>query len=148
MSAIPALEPFINDGPPSAQAARWKDWVDRLEIYFTSVHLDTERRLPMLLHLGGAAIHKSSKSIAEEGPPFTYQSVKKVLTAHFEPLAYPDYERFILRQARQLPKDSADTFYAQLLELASTCTLPDAENEIWVQFIQGCYSVKLQQNIL
>ncbi|KAJ1201064.1 hypothetical protein NDU88_004880, partial [Pleurodeles waltl] len=41
----------------------------------------------MLLHLGGAAIHKISMSITEEGPPFTYQMLKRALTAHFEPYA-------------------------------------------------------------
>ncbi|KAJ1136262.1 hypothetical protein NDU88_002679 [Pleurodeles waltl] len=98
------LDPFIIDGPPSAQAARWKEWVERLETYFAAVALDKEQRRPMLVHLGGAASHKISKSITEEGAPFRYQSLKRALTAYFEPLANLDYKRFLLRQAQQLPR--------------------------------------------
>ncbi|KAJ1156629.1 hypothetical protein NDU88_009347 [Pleurodeles waltl] len=83
----------------------------------------------MLLHLGGAATHKLGRFVVEEGPPFTCHSLKRALTAHFEPLANPDYDQFLLRQARQLPNESVDTFYARLKELARTCTLLDVEDE-------------------
>ncbi|KAJ1141344.1 hypothetical protein NDU88_007677 [Pleurodeles waltl] len=143
MSSVPTLEPFIVEGPPSAQAARWKEWVDSLETYFLAMALDNERHRPMLLHLGGAAIHKLGRSVVEEGPPFNYPSLKQALTAHFEPLVNPDYERFLLRQDIQLPYESVDTFYARLKELARTCTLLNAEDERRAQFIEGCASVKL-----
>ncbi|KAJ1117248.1 hypothetical protein NDU88_005448 [Pleurodeles waltl] len=90
------------------------------------------RRRPMLLHLWGSAIHKLGRSVVEEGPPFNYQSLKRALTTHFEPLVNPDYEHFFLRQARQLPNESIDTFYARLKDLAH----------------KGCAFVKLQENIL
>ncbi|KAJ1188839.1 hypothetical protein NDU88_005596 [Pleurodeles waltl] len=93
-------------------------------------------------------IHKISKLVAEEGPPCTYQSLKQALTAYFEPLANPDYMRFLLRQAWQLPEESVDTFYVRLKDLASTCTLPDVDDEVRAQFIQGCHSVKLREHIL
>ncbi|KAJ1144876.1 hypothetical protein NDU88_011170 [Pleurodeles waltl] len=99
MASIPVLEPFI-DGPPSALAARWKEWVDRLETYFAATAWENDRRHPMLLHLGGAAIHKLGRSVVEKGPPYTYQPLKQALTAHFEPLANPDYENFLLRRHR------------------------------------------------
>ncbi|KAJ1195062.1 hypothetical protein NDU88_004345 [Pleurodeles waltl] len=146
MSSVPALEPFGMEGAPSAQAAWWKEWVDTLETYFAPTALGNERHCPMSQHLGGAAIYKLGSSVVEEGPPFTYQSLKQALTAHLEPLANPDYERFLLRQARQLPNESVDTFYARLKELARTCTLLDAK--IRVQFIRGCASVKLRESIL
>ncbi|KAJ1184584.1 hypothetical protein NDU88_001388 [Pleurodeles waltl] len=148
MASIPALEPFVIEGPLSAQAARCKEWVARLETYCTTIALDNGRRRPMLLHLGGAATHKLSTSVVEDGPPHNYQSLKRALTAHFKPLANPDYEHFLLRQARQLPEEPFDTFYTWLKELASTCTLPDADDEIRAQFIQGCTCVKLRENIL
>ncbi|KAJ1171017.1 hypothetical protein NDU88_002888 [Pleurodeles waltl] len=146
MASVLALEPFVVEGPSSAQAARWEEWVDRLETYFAATALDNDRRRPMLLHLGGAAIHKLGQSVAEEGPPFTYQSLKQALTAHFEPLANPDYKRFLLRQARQLTNKSVDTFYARLKDLARTCILLDVEDEVCAQFIQGCASVKLREH--
>ncbi|KAJ1093267.1 hypothetical protein NDU88_006372 [Pleurodeles waltl] len=88
------------------------------------------------------------ESVAEEGPPFTYQSLKQALTAHFDYLVNPDYERFLLRQARQLPNKSVDTFYVRLKDLACTCTLLDMGDEVGAQFIQGCTSVKLREHIL
>ncbi|KAJ1184915.1 hypothetical protein NDU88_001712 [Pleurodeles waltl] len=102
----------------------------------------------MLLHLWGTTVHKLGKSVVEEGPPHTYQSLKRALTAHFKPLANLDYERFLLCQARRLPEESLNTFYARLKELASTCMLPSVDDEISAQFIQGCASVKLRENIL
>ncbi|KAJ1127191.1 hypothetical protein NDU88_005594 [Pleurodeles waltl] len=148
MASIPALEPLVIDGPPSALAARWKEWVDRLETYFAATAVENDQCRPMLLHLGGAAVHKLGQSVVEEGPPYTYQSLKQALTAHFEPLANPDYERFLLRQARQFPHESVDAFYARLQDLSRTCTLVDVEDEVCAQFIQGCTSVKLREHIL
>ncbi|KAJ1160586.1 hypothetical protein NDU88_001082 [Pleurodeles waltl] len=116
--------------------------------YFAATPLDNDRRRLMLLHLGGAAIHKLGQSVVEKGPPFTYQSLKRALTAHFKPPANPDYERFLLRQARQLLHESVDTFYARLKDLARTCTSVDVEDEVRAQFIQGCTSVKLREHIL
>ncbi|KAJ1143533.1 hypothetical protein NDU88_009841 [Pleurodeles waltl] len=148
MASLPALEPFVIDGPPSALAGRWKEWLDRLEPYFAATAVENDRRRPMLLHLGGAEVHKLGRSVVEEGPPYTYQSLKQALTAHFEPLANPDYERFLLRQARQFSHESVDAFYARLMDLARTCTLVDVEDEVRAQFIQGCTSVKLREHIL
>ena len=71
-----------------------------------------------------------------------------MLAAYFAPLANPDYERFILRQARQKSDESVDDFYNRLRELASTCTLPDEQDEIRAQFIYGCASSKLREQIL
>ncbi|KAJ1114250.1 hypothetical protein NDU88_002489 [Pleurodeles waltl] len=56
--------------------------------------------------------------------------------------------RFLLRQARQITDESVDIFYGRLKELGSTCTLPDEEDEIRAQFIQGCSSSKLRERIL
>ncbi|KAJ1139557.1 hypothetical protein NDU88_005926 [Pleurodeles waltl] len=148
MASIPALESFVIDGPPSALAARWKEWVDRLETYFAATAVENDQRRPMLLHLGGAAVHNLGRSVVEEGSPYTYQSLKQALTAHFEPLANPDYERFLLRQARQFPHESVDAFYARLKDLARTCTLVDVEDGVRAQFIQRCTSVKLREHIL
>ncbi|KAJ1113594.1 hypothetical protein NDU88_001836 [Pleurodeles waltl] len=73
MASIPVLEPFVIDGHPSALAARWKEWLDRLETYFAAAAVENDRRRPMLLHLGGAAVHRLGRSVVEEGPPYTYQ---------------------------------------------------------------------------
>ncbi|KAJ1123373.1 hypothetical protein NDU88_001843 [Pleurodeles waltl] len=90
---------------------------------------DDERKHPLLLHLIGADIHKITKMI-NKAMHHTYTTQKKAITAHIEPYANPDYERFLLRQARQKPGESVDDFYTRLRELASTCTLPDEGDEI------------------
>ncbi|KAJ1200380.1 hypothetical protein NDU88_004204 [Pleurodeles waltl] len=117
----------------------------RIETYFAAPALENNRRRPMLLHLGGAAIHNLGRSVVEEGPPYTYQSLKRALTVDFEPLANPDYERFLLRQ---FPYESVDAFYARLKDLARTCTLVDVEDEVRAQFVRGCTAVKLREHIL
>ncbi|KAJ1206336.1 hypothetical protein NDU88_001743 [Pleurodeles waltl] len=147
MAGIPPLEPFTVTGAPPTQAARWKVWVERLETYFEALDVQPERRMPLLLHIGGADIHKIFKSVTEVRPR-TYETLKGAITAHFEPYANPDYERFLLCQARQVTDESVDVFYARLKELASTCTLPDEEEEIRAQFIQRCSSSKLRERVL
>ena len=148
MASMPALEPFKVAGPPSTQAAKWREWVERLEHYFTAVGAANSKKRSMLIHLAGEGIYRISKHVVEAGPPFTYNSLKNAITAHFQPLANPDYEWFVLRQAFQKPEESVDEFYNKLRELASTCTLPDTEAEIRAQFIAGCASTKLQELIL
>ncbi|KAJ1103772.1 hypothetical protein NDU88_001193 [Pleurodeles waltl] len=52
------------------------------------------------------------------------------------------------RKAGQKSEELVDVFYAHLKELASTCMLPDEEDEVGAQFIQGCASSKLRKRIL
>ncbi|KAJ1140276.1 hypothetical protein NDU88_006633 [Pleurodeles waltl] len=134
MAGFPALEPFTVTSAPPTQAARWKAWLERLETYFEALEVKEEWKRPLFLNLGGADNHKISKS-AHEAKPHTYITLKEAITAHFEPYANQDYERFLLRQAHQTSDKSVDVFYAYLRELASTCTLPDEEDEIRAQFI-------------
>ncbi|KAJ1177303.1 hypothetical protein NDU88_002562 [Pleurodeles waltl] len=102
---------------------------------------------PLLLLLGGADIHRISKS-ANKVKPHTYLTLKEAIIAHFELCANPDYKRFLLRQARQTADKSVDIFYGHLREVASTWTLPDEEDEIRAQFIQGYSSLKLREHFL
>ena len=69
-------------------------------------------------YLAGEGIYHITQTCTE-ATPHTYDTLKAVLTAHFEPLANPDYERFLL-QGRQSPDESVNGFYARLKELAST----------------------------
>ena len=148
MNQIPTVAPFKLKGPPSAHAARWKALIERLEIYFAAAGIEEGRRRPLLLHLAGEDIHDLSKTTTETGPPFNYTTLKEALTARFEPFTNPDYEHFLLRQAKQNPDESVDVYYERLRKLASTRKLPDAQFEIRAQFIQGCASNKLREQIL
>ncbi|KAJ1100346.1 hypothetical protein NDU88_005432 [Pleurodeles waltl] len=147
MASIQALEPFTITGAPPTQAARWKAWIERLETYFEALDVKDEWNRPLLLHLGGADIHKVSKS-AVKATPHTYSTLKDAVSVHCEPYANPNYEHFLLRQAHQKVEESIDVFYTRPKELASTCTLPDEEDEIRAQSIQGCASSKLCERIL
>ncbi|KAJ1096860.1 hypothetical protein NDU88_001991 [Pleurodeles waltl] len=102
---------------------------------------------PMLLHLGSAAILKLGKSVAEVGPLFTYVSLKQAMSAHFAPLENPDYERFLQRQARQLPDESVDTCYARPKDLASTCTYQMLMMKFELSLF-SYFSEKLRENII
>ena len=100
-----------------------------------------------MLHLAGESIYEITQNI-REATPNNYETLKTALTEYFAPLANPDYEQFLLRQARQKAEESVDEFYARLKKLASTSTLPDEQHEIRAQFIQGCASNKLREQIL
>ena len=149
-SAWPPYLPLNNSSsqtPPSSQAAKWKAWINRLEIYFAALGVVEGREQPLMLHLAGEGIYDIMQSLTE-ATPNTYDTLKAALTAHFEPLANPDYELFMLRQARQKNDESVDEFYARLKKLAATYTLPDEQHELRAQFIQGCASNRLREKIL
>ncbi|KAJ1111640.1 hypothetical protein NDU88_008957 [Pleurodeles waltl] len=59
-------------------------------------------------------LKKIAKSVEEEEPRFSCTTLKNALTAHFNPFANPEYERFLLRQVRQQPEEYVDAFYARL----------------------------------
>ena len=147
MATIPPVEMFVVTGPPSSQAAKWKAWINRLEIYFAALGVVDGRKRPLMLHLVGESICDIAQSIPEATPK-TYETLKAALSAHFKPMVNPDYELFMLRQAQQKPDESVDEFYTRLKKLASTCTLPDVPHELRAQFIQGCASNKLREKIL
>ena len=107
MVTIPPVEAYVVTGPPSAQAAKWKAWIHRLEIYFAALGVVDGRKRPLMLHLAGESICEIAQSLTEVTPN-TYETLKTALTAYFEPLANPDYELFILRQARQKTEESVD----------------------------------------
>ncbi|KAJ1129348.1 hypothetical protein NDU88_007719 [Pleurodeles waltl] len=95
----------------------------------------------------GADIHKICKTIVE-ATPHTYTTLKNTFTMHCEHYANPDYKRFLLRQTDQKSEESVDAFYAWLKKPASTCALPDEEDEVGAQFIQRCASSKFRKRIL
>ncbi|KAJ1219016.1 hypothetical protein NDU88_006587 [Pleurodeles waltl] len=147
MDNNPALEPFTVSEAPPTQAARWKAWIERLQAYLEALDIRDECKRPLVLHLGGADIHKISKSVIEAAP-HTYTTLNDAISAHFKPYANPDYELFLLCQVHQKTEESVDVFYACLKELASICTLPDEEDEVRTQFIQGCTSSMLHEHTL
>lgn len=147
MSVIPPIEPFVVEGPPSTQAPKWKEWVERLLIYFEATKVHKEQKRALLLHLGGKDIHRIIKTQVEVTPK-THNMLINALNGYFEPMANQDYERFIFRQARQMPDESLDAFHARLQNLATTCAFRDEMEEICGQIIQGCASAKLRERIL
>mgnify|MGYP002804615956 CR=1 FL=1 len=104
---IPPVEAFVVAGPPSSQAAKWKAWLNRLEIYFAALGVVDGRKRALMLHLAGESICDIAQSIPEATPK-TYETLKTELTEYFKPMANPDYELFMLRQARQQPEESVD----------------------------------------
>ena len=107
MATIPSVEQFVIAGLPSAQAAKWKAWINRLEVYFAALGVVEGRKRPPMIHLSGEGIYDITQTIME-ATPNTYNTLKAALTAHFAPLANPDYEQFLLRQARQNADESVD----------------------------------------
>ncbi|KAJ1203519.1 hypothetical protein NDU88_007304 [Pleurodeles waltl] len=101
----------------------------------------------MVVHLGGKDIYRIPKTI-NEAEPKTHLTLIAALRIHFAPMVNVDYERFIVRQARQSADESIDMFYLRLKELVATCAFHNENDEIRGQIIQGCASSKLREQIL
>ncbi|KAJ1136799.1 hypothetical protein NDU88_003213 [Pleurodeles waltl] len=147
MNTVPPIEPFIVEGAPSTQAARWNEWVERLMFYFEATKTDNAQKRAMVVHLGGKDIYRIAKTI-NEAEPKTHLTLIAALRTHFAPMVNVDYERLIFRQARQSADESIDMLYLRLKELAATCTFHNENDEIRGQIIQGCVSSKLRERIL
>ncbi|KAJ1143858.1 hypothetical protein NDU88_010160 [Pleurodeles waltl] len=132
MASIPKLEPFVLDGLLSAQEARWKEWVEHLVTYFAAVALESGR-----WYLKGVAIQKLGKSVVKAGPPFTYTTLKKALTVHFEPLADPDYERFFYAK----PDNSREAQKPRSVNIMQTPWVPDDEGDTDDDDVEGAVHV-------
>ncbi|KAJ1118190.1 hypothetical protein NDU88_006385 [Pleurodeles waltl] len=81
-------------------------------------------------------------------PTTVFQCMQARLLTALAECYQPAVRQAAVLVAGQFPEELVDTFYARLVELASKYTLHDVEDEIQAQFIKGCHSVKLQEDIL
>ncbi|KAJ1184923.1 hypothetical protein NDU88_001720 [Pleurodeles waltl] len=105
-------------------------WVRHLENYFVATReKDGAVKRSLHLHFVGNKIYKLFRHLPNTGAYEDYHAAVRALNAHFDLQLNPDFERFKLRQARQIEDESIYQFYTRLRELASTCTKDDQQKE-------------------
>ena len=66
-----------------------------------------------------------------------YQRLTAAITAHFNPRANTEFQRYMFKQTMQTTPD-IDEFYSTLRQLAETCQFAQQDVEIKSQLIFGC----------
>ena len=66
-----------------------------------------------------------------------YQRLTAAITAHFNPRANTEFQRYLFKQTMQTTSD-IDEFYSTLRQLAETCQFAQQDAEIKSQLILGC----------
>ena len=76
-----------------------------------------------------------------------YQQLTAAITAHFNPRANTEFQRYLFKQAMQ-PTPDIDEFYSTLSQLTETCQFAQQDVEIKSQLIFGCRLDKVRDKEL
>jgi len=150
----PPYEQF--DCRAEGKNVRWAKWLRRLENnVFSGCGIENPvQRKGLLLMYGGAELNDIVDSLepallepveaveaAENRPAVpaqnVYERLTTAITAHFNPRANTEFQRFLFKQTLQTTPE-VDEFYGSLRQLAETCDFHDMDGEIKSQLILGC----------
>ena len=141
---------------------RWTKWLRRLEnnVFKGCGIVNAEQKKGLLLMYGGsdlndivdsfddnvlapiAAVPAQGNQVAVEAQD-VYQRLTAAITAHFNPQANLEFQRYLFKQAVQTSPD-IDEFYSTLRQLAATCEFANTDGEIKSQLIYGCKQDKVR----
>lgn len=118
----------------SSSLARWKEWRERFEMYLLAANItDAKQKRALLLYVAGPAVHKIFNTLTDTGTD--YKTAIEKLDAYFQPKKNLIYERYVFKQTRPNPDESADRFVTRLRQLAETCEFANLADEIRDQFV-------------
>ena len=138
--------PFSYDDETRMTAGiRWATWIKELELYMEASNIDHKPQMKaILLHVVGRAARDIYYAKANAGDD--YDTVKRCLTSHFDPLINVEFEIFKFGEMRQRETESLDDFVVRLRAAAQLCRFTDIDNEIKKQVVRSCSSTKLRQS--
>ncbi|XP_029827711.2 uncharacterized protein LOC115312905 [Ixodes scapularis] len=162
-STLPTFS-FFNAHATAANnvGTEWLKWERRFENFAVACGITSDaRKTALLLHYIGEEVHdiycalpkppatapaetaSAVSSNAGEGPLYT--AVRKKLDAYFAPRVSTTFEVYRFRQAKQVEKESLDSFYAKLLQLARHYAFADPDTEIQNQILLSTTSSRLRR---
>lgn len=157
MDMIAAMESFVYDGEQVTLGSRWSRWLGSFENFLIAFDItDDDRKVAMLLHLGGKRIRQIYRNSDVTVTPRVadptnniesetrFDAVKRVLNNYFNKYNNVTYNRYVFRSAKQAANETLNQFYLRLCELAEGCDFHDEKEEVKCQIIFTCISKKLR----
>ncbi|XP_061512563.1 uncharacterized protein LOC133393118 [Anopheles gambiae] len=144
MSQIGNIEPYV-------MGESFKEYIHRLEMYFTVNDIAVEKKVPVLITMAGASLYSVAIKLCAPDDPRdkTYADLVKVLEKHFKPNVNVVSERYLLRKCKQTAEQSIADYIIELKAAAQTCDfgsfLSDALRD---QFVAGVYDLELRKRLL
>ncbi|XP_028403427.1 uncharacterized protein K02A2.6-like [Dendronephthya gigantea] len=129
----------------------WKQYVERLEIFFEVNNVPTEKQASSILTLMGSKMYALLRSITAPRRPkeLTYQEIVETLTQHLEPKPIVIAERYKFHKAEQEQSESIRDYLAKLQRLAETCEFGGYRDEaIRDRFVCGLRNRVIQSKLL
>jgi hypothetical protein len=153
--STPCVPSFNVDGDKATLGLRWSEYIEGFEIYMVAIGMnDNERMKCMLLHLGGQALQRLTKTLdtnpraavnavvadPNANPPVAavaavpaenvYTALKRALTEHFRPQANIELSGLQFLQAKQSANETLDQYFGRLRCLVTGCQFPDADDQV------------------
>ncbi len=129
---MPSFPPFDTEGDPNGLSIRWREYLERFQNFLLAMDItDDTRQRAMLLHYGGEGIYRIFKGLSETGEAKDFKLAVDKLNEYFCPKRNIEYERYVFRQAKQLPSETLDAFHTRLHNLSHACEFsdPDSDNK-------------------
>ena len=101
----------------------WKQYVERLEIFFEVNNVPMDKQALSILTLMGSKMYALPRSITAPRRPkeLTYKEIVDTLTQHLEPKPIVTAERYKFHKAEQEQSESIRDYLAKVQRLAETC---------------------------
>ena len=129
----------------------WKQYVERLEIFFEVNNVPTDKQASRILTLMGSKMYGLLRSITAPRRPkeLTHKEIVDTFTQHFEPKQIVIAERYKFHKAEQKQSESIRHYLAKLQRLAETCEFGGYRDEaIRDRFVCGLRNRAIQRKLL
>jgi len=115
--SIGKIEPFDDS------CENWVTYVERVEQYFITNDVDTDKRVPALLSLIGSKTYGLLRSLTAPEKPSTktFDDIVEILKRHLSPKPLVIAERFRFHKRDQRDGESISAFIAEIRKLSEHC---------------------------
>ena len=122
-SHILKISPFHVDEDHIANAERWDEWIEEVELNFhVSKITEQLQKKDILLLYGGKEVRKLDKSLASTiRTEDDYLLLKSKLTDYFSPKKNKFYNRYVFLNMRPKHGESTASYVARLREKTTGC---------------------------
>ncbi|XP_046841958.1 uncharacterized protein K02A2.6-like [Xenia sp. Carnegie-2017] len=143
--------PFMGHMEEYSTSTDWKQYVERLEIFFEVNNVPREKQASSILTLMGSKMYALLRSITAPRRPkeLTYNQIVETVTQHLEPKPIVIAERYKFHKAEQGQAESIREYIAKLQRLAETCEFGSYRDEaIRDRFVCGLRDRSIQRKLL
>ena len=127
------------------------DLVGSMQSYLNACGVKSEiQMIGILFNVAGERVREIYKTSAAAKDDDDFKAVVKILTDHFKPKSALMYQASLFYEMRQSKQESLDDFHVRLRLQTALCGWKDdrLDDELKIQLIRGCKSLKLKEDIL